>query len=263
MISETAKGVAYAIEGNGAPILLVHGMGLNRHMWDWQMPSLVQKFQTIRYDLLGHGDSEQRPGPYVLNDFVDQIIQLLDHLDIDRSALVGFSLGGMIVRAAAVAYPDRVSALAILNSPHDRSEAERAAMLTRLDLAFQNGPQATVDAALIRWFTEGFAARRPEVLDQIRDWMNANDPKIYPEIYRVLATGDAEIATSIAAITCPTLVLACGEDYGNSPDMAQRMTALIPDAQLAIVPKLKHMGLAEDPTAISDILTPFLEKALA
>jgi (E)-2-((N-methylformamido)methylene)succinate hydrolase len=261
--SKTANGVSYVIEGNGPPVLLVHGMGLNLHMWDWQMPPLAQRFKVIRYDLLGHGDSEQRPGPYVLNDFVDQIIQLLDYLEIDQCALIGFSLGGMIVRAAAVAHPDRVSALAILNSPHDRSKSERAAMLTRLDLALQNGPQATIDAALIRWFTDEFATQHPDVLNQVRVWMNANDPEIYPEIYRVLATGDAEIATSIAAITCPTLVLACAEDHGNSPDMAQRMAALIPGAQVAIIPTLKHMGLAEDPGAISAILTPFLEKALA
>jgi (E)-2-((N-methylformamido)methylene)succinate hydrolase len=260
---ETANGTAYTIEGDGAPVLLVHGMGLNRHMWNWQLPPLAGRFKTVRYDLLGHGDSVKRPGPYVLSDFVDQITELLDHLDLNRCALVGFSLGGMIVRAAAVAHPNRVSALAILNSPHDRGEAERAAMLTRLDLALQHGPQSTIDAALARWFTDAFAEKRPDVLTQIREWMNANDPDIYPEIYRVLATGDAEIAESIASIRCPTLVLACGEDHGNSPDMARRMAALIPGAEASIIPTLKHMGLAEDPDAISGVLVPFLEEALA
>lgn len=254
---------AHVIDGDGAPVLLVHGMGLNRHMWDWQSPQLARHFKTICYDLLGHGDSEQRPGPYVLTDFVDQMMGLLDHLGLDRCALVGFSLGGMIVRAAAIAHPGRVSALAILNSPHDRSAAERAAMMTRLDLALQHGPQSTIDAALARWFTDSFAARRPDVLNRVRDWMNANDPDIYPEIYRVLATGDAELADSIAAIRCPTLVLACVEDNGNSPDMARRMAALIPGAQVAIIPLLKHMGLAENPDAISGVLVPFLKEALA
>ncbi|MBT5812447.1 MAG: alpha/beta fold hydrolase [Rhodospirillaceae bacterium] len=258
-----ANSTAYSVEGDGAPVLLVHGMGLNRHMWQWQLPPLARRFKTIRYDLLGHGDSVQRPGPYVLSDFANQIAELLDHLDVERCALVGFSLGGMIVRAAAIAHPNRVSALAILNSPHDRSESERAAMMTRLDLALQHGPQSTIDAALARWFTESFAEKQPETLKQVRAWMNANDPEIYPEIYRVLATGDAEIAESIATIRCPTLVLACGEDHGNSPDMARRMAALIPGAQTSIIPMLKHMGLAEDPDAISSVLVPFLEEALA
>ncbi|MBL4721111.1 MAG: alpha/beta fold hydrolase, partial [Alphaproteobacteria bacterium] len=124
-----------SIEGDGAPVLLIHGMGLNRHMWAWQLPPLAARFQTIRYDLLGHGESAIRPGVCSLTDFADQAIRLLDHLKLDQCALVGFSLGGMIGRAIAIAHPDRVSALAILNSPHDRTQDQRAAMLGRLDQA--------------------------------------------------------------------------------------------------------------------------------
>lgn len=91
----------------------------------------------------------------------------------------------------------------------------------------------------------------------------ANDPAVYPEIYRVLAEGDADLAHSVAAIRCPTLVLACGEDHGNSPEMARRMAALIPNARAVMVPRLKHMGLAEDPDAIAPILVPFLEETLS
>ena len=259
---ERAGDTAYTIEGAGPPVVLVHGMGLNRHMWNWQTAPLARRLRVIRYDLLGHGDSDKPRRRYEMQDLVDQLLRLIDGLGLDRCALAGFSLGGMIVRAFAVAHPMRVSALAILNSPHDRSEAERAAMRQRLKLAREDGPGSTIDAALVRWFTENFAKRRPDVLDQVRQWMEANDPAVYPEIYRVLAESDAEMVESIAAIRCPTLVLACGEDHGNSPDMAQRMAARIPNAHVVIVPGLWHMGLAEDPAAINSVLVPFLDEVL-
>jgi 3-oxoadipate enol-lactonase len=258
-------GTAYVVEGvegNAPPLVLVHGMGLNRDMWDWQLPPLVARFRVVRYDLLGHGESDPPGDACSMDDLVRQLDRLRDHLDIPRCALVGFSLGGLIVRAYALAHPDRVAALAILNSAHDRTDAERAGMRERYRRAVEHGHVATIDAALERWFTPDFAARRPDVLDRVRRWMEANDPADYPKVYRVLAESDAELATSIAAIRCPTLVLACEEDHGNSPDMARRMAALIPGARTAIIPKLRHMALAEDPPAVSAVLVPFLEEAL-
>ena len=255
-------GTAYVVDGDGPPVVLVHGMGLNRAMWDWQLPPLLERFRVVRYDLLGHGDSDAPADGCSMDDLVRQLDGLLDHLNIPRCALVGFSLGGLIVRAYAVTHPARVRALAILNSAHGRTDAERAGMRDRLERAITLGHVATIDAALERWFTEDFAARHPEVLDRVRRWMEANDPKVYPQVYRVLAESDADLATSIRSIRCPTLVLACEEDHGNSPDMARRMAALIPGARTAIIPRLRHMALAEDPAAVSDHLVPFLEKAL-
>ena len=255
-------GTAYEIDGDGPTVVLVHGMGLRREMWDWQLPPLVARFRVVRYDLLGHGESPDPDDPCSLDHLVAQLHRLIDHLGLERAAVAGFSLGGMIVRSYAVAHPDRVSALAILNSPHHRTDAERSALLDRLDLARRLGPGPTVDAALARWFTEEFAAANPDVLDRIRRWMEANDTTAYAAVYRVLAEDDAVLATSIAAIRCPTLVFACEGDLGNSPDMARRMAALIPGAEVAILPTLRHMALAEDPAAVSGILVPFLERVL-
>jgi 3-oxoadipate enol-lactonase len=257
------EGTLYAYGGDGPPVVLVHGLGMTHRMWDWQWDALVARFHVVRYDLLGHGESARPEEPVTLRRFVEQLLALMDGLKLESAALVGFSLGGMIVRAFTIAHPDRVSALAILNSAHDRTPAEREAVLMRVAQAGREGPRATVEAALHRWFTEDYAARHPEVLARVRDWILANDPEVYPAIYRVLAEGDAGLARAIAAIRCPTLVMTGGEDKGNSPDMAQRMAALIPGARAEILPGLKHMGLAEAPEAFNALLLPFLETALA
>ena len=258
----SVDGTVFESAGEGPPVVLVHGLGMTREMWDWQWPALTGRFQTVRYDLLGHGASDKPRETYSLTRFADQIAAVMDGLGIDRAALVGFSLGGMIVRAFALAHPERVTALAILNSAHGRTEEERAAVLMRVEQAAREGPRATLEAALERWFTPGYGADHPEVLARVRRWILANDREVYPLIYRVLAEGDSELAEAVAAIRSPTLVMTGGEDHGNSPGMARRMAEMIPGARCEIVPGLRHMGLAEDPEAFNRPLLDFLKEAL-
>ena len=253
---------ALTIEGDGPTVVLIHGLGLGRAMWDGQVAALIGRFRVVRYDLLGHGESAKPRGAFEMAHFVAQLDDLLDGLALGRCALVGFSLGGMIARAYTIARPERVNALVVLNSPHDRTEAERATVCARAEQAATDGPGATVDAALERWFTAGFAAACPEVLERVRRAILANDPEVYPQAYRVLAEGDAALVEPIAEIRCPTLVVACEDDRGNSPAMAQAMAASIPGAKLEIVPGLRHMGLVEDADAINSLIAPFLDEAL-
>ncbi len=253
---------AFSIDGAGPPVVLLHGLGLTRAVWDNQLPALTSAFRVLRYDLLGHGESIKHRGAYAMVQFVDQLDKLLDELGLEQTSLVGFSLGGMIARAYTIAHPTRVNALVILNSPHDRTDNERAAVRARVKQAEAGGPGATVEAALKRWFTSGFAVAKPEVLDQVRKVLLANDTEVYPQIYRVLAEDDALLVDSITAITCPTLVLACEDDPGNSPEMARQMAARIPGAQVKILPDLRHMGLVENPDAINAIIVKFLNKTV-
>lgn len=262
MSGRRIDGTVFQTEGNGPPVVLVHGLGLDRNMWTWQIDALAGRFFLVRYDLLGHGESDKPPGPYPMERFVDQLSALVDGLKLDKMGLVGFSLGGLIVQAFTLAHPGRVSALAILNAAHNRTGAQRAAVLERVDQAVRSGPQATVEAALERWFTADFARRRPNVLDQVRQWVIANDPRVYPEIYRLLAEGDADLADAVREIRCPTLVMTGEEDFGNSPEMAERLAELVPGAQVVIVPGVRHMGLVENPDAFASVLVPFLEGAL-
>lgn len=249
---------AYEIQGKGPVVILVHGLGLNRRMWQWQLAALTSRFHVVTYDLIGHGDSPKPPGPYEMRMMTRQIAELMDELGLEGAALVGFSLGGLIVRAFALEYPRRVTALVIMNSAHARSAEQRAAIMSRVEQAEASGPAATVDAALERWFTAGFAARNPALVAQVRDWVTSNDETVYPSAYRLLACGDVGLEDAISGIACPVLVLTGEEDYGNSPEMARQMAGVFPDSAVAILPGLRHMALAEDPDAVNAILVPFL-----
>ena len=100
----------------------------------------------------------------------------MDRCGIARAAVAGFSLGGMIARRFALDHPDRLSALAILNSPHDRSPAQRDAVRKRVRQTEAQGPSANLEPALERWFTPAFRAEEPEAVALVRTWITRNDP---------------------------------------------------------------------------------------
>ena len=262
MVLSLKNKTSFSLIGNGPTVVLLHGLGLNNQMWEFQVPELIQQFQVLRYDLLGHGDTVSTQNKYSLDSFVKQLIELLDDLKIRECSLVGFSLGGMIARSFAIKHSDRTQALIILNSPHNRTNEQREAVRQRVKQAEIFGPDATVGEALKRWFTEEFLIQNSQLAVRIRGWITSNENVAYTNAYRVLAEGDLELTNSITKIACPTLVVACGEDYGNSPEMAVQMADLIPEAEIKVIPTLKHLGLIENPSAINTAFIPFLQKFL-
>lgn len=257
-------GTAAARTGTqGAPaVLLVHGLGLQQAVWQWQRPVLEPDFDVISYDLYGHGESGPPPAEPSLTLFSDQLRGVMEHWGISRAGIVGFSLGGMIARRFAQDHPDRVAALAILHSPHRRSEKAQQAILDRVEQARSEGSGATVEAALVRWFTDAYRTAHPEVMDLVRRWVLANDIGIYHRNYRVLAEGIDEIVAPSPPIAAPALVMTGDEDYGNGPEMSAAITAEIEGAELHILPGLRHMALAEDPKAVNGPLLAFLRRHL-
>ncbi|MEZ5774986.1 MAG: alpha/beta fold hydrolase [Hyphomicrobiaceae bacterium] len=263
-MARSPKGTAYEMHGPaGAPVVaLVHGLGLNRATWQWLVPVLADRFLVLSYDLLGHGESAAPPPEPGLATLGAQLIGLMDHLGIGKAAVVGFSLGGMVARRIAIDHPARVTALGILHSPHARTPEAQAAIVKRVDQARAEGPRATVEAALVRWFTDGYRATHPQMMDLVRGWVLANDPAIYPALYRILAEGVAEIVAPDPPIACPAFVVTGDEDYGNGPEMSRAIAGEIEGSELVILPGLRHMALAEAPDAVNRPLAAFLDRVL-
>lgn len=261
-MQRTADGTAYWTHGpeEGPPIVLIHGLGLNRECWDWTTPALSDRYRVITYDLYGHGESPVPPSKPTLSLFSEQLARLLDHLGIDGASVAGFSLGGMIARRFAQDHPRSADSLAILHSPHRRSADAQAAILKRVEQAKTEGPAATVEAALERWFTESYRIANPAMMDRVRGWVMANDKAIYHTIYRVLAEGIEEIVAPVPPITCPALVVTGDEDFGNGPEMTQAIAGEIDGAETLILKGLRHMALAEQPAAMNEPLRSFFDR---
>lgn len=264
-MARSAQGTAYDLAGpEGAPaVVLIHGLGLTRaSTWGQIAPVLARHFRVLSYDLPGHGQSALPEGAVSLRTLGGQLLALMDELGIDRAALVGFSLGGMINRRVAMDAPDRVNALAILNAPHERGAAQQKLVEERARATGAGGPAATIEATLERWFTEGFRRNHKEIVDDIRAVVLANDHGNYAAHRQVLAEGVTELVRPDPPLRQPALVMTCENDSGSTPAMSWAIAKEMGEADVVIVPQLQHLGLIERPDLFAEPVDGFLRRVL-
>lgn len=255
------SGTSFRVDGEAGPwVVLIHGLGNRKEAWRFQFPALARHFRILTFDLYGHGSSIDPPETPSLRLFARQLAALLDRLGIERAAVAGFSLGGMIARRFAMDYPDRLWALAVLHSAHARDKAAHDAIQSRVEQVRRDGPKATADAALDRWFTPLFRAAHPAIMEEVRGWIIANRKEVYAGIYQVLVDGVTELVAPSPAISVPTLVMTGDEDHGNSPAMSRHIAAEIKHSELVFLPGLRHMAKIEAPDLFNQHLLGFLLK---
>ena len=274
MPSRTEDGTAYddwpASTGQGtAPaIVLIHGLGLSRHLWASHLKALTGTHRVINYDLYGHGESAPPPEEASLRVYAEQIARLLDELGVEDAAIVGFSIGGMINRRFVLDHPDRASSLVILNSPHDRGDEGQRAVEERASTVRSQGALATMDAALARWFTPEYLASEGLGPALVRQWRMEADAESYAQAAWVLAAGVRELTSPELIFDLPALVMTGEGDTGSTPAMAHAIAAQFrgearATAQTLIVPRLQHLGLLEQPELFTNPILDFLDRSVS
>jgi len=253
------SGTAYFAAGAGSPVVLLHGVGLRGAMWQPIVERMAGRHRVIVPDMLGHGASPLPAADASLGDYARQVVALLRHLGIERAGIVGFSMGAMVAQRLAIDHPSAVTRLALVCAVHDRPVEAKLAVRTRALQTAIRGIGPSVPAALERWFTPAFAARRPDVIDAVRATLLANDPVGYLRSYAVFAQADDELAAETSRIAAPTLIVAAEDDTGSTVHMARGLHERIGDSRLVVIPAVRHMLPVEDPERLERLLTPFFE----
>lgn len=249
------------VRGEGRPLVLIHGVGMDLSMWQPLADILAQTCQVITYDMIGHGTSPKPAGPYCLADFVAQLQRLVLELDLAHFDLLGFSMGGLVAQGFAATRDQRLDHLILLNTVYRRSMAEREAIRQRVVEVRNGGFSASVEAALDRWFTPAYRAANPQVIEATRRHLLANNLDAYAAAYEVFATGDAELAETASGIRASTLVMTGSDDQRSTTAMAAALAADIPLAELVILPGKRHLIPLECPDLLADRILDFLAKA--
>jgi (E)-2-((N-methylformamido)methylene)succinate hydrolase len=251
----------YWAEGQGPAVLLIHGVGADGTSWDRIAKDLRPRFQVLRLDLRGHGRSAPIEGPLSLDDFVQDVVDVLTTCGRASAHIVGFSLGGIIAQAMALHHPDKVDGLVLLSAVAGRTPAERERVRQRLEVLRSDGISAITGAAQVRWFTPAFIVRHPEIVQRRMEQLRQNHPESYAAAYTVFSTSD--LGEQLHAISKPTLIATGEHDPGSNPRMAEYMHRQIAGSRLEILPGLRHSILLEAPAVVSRLLLDFLSEITA
>jgi len=248
--------------GEGAAVVLVHEAIADSRMWAPQWQTFPKSHRTVRFDQRGYGRSAMGPGVF---SHAGDLVALLDELGLERTSLVGGSLGARVALEVAVAQPDRIEKLVLMDPGlpgHAWSEetqagwAEEEAALERGDL------DAAVEVNLRMWFDgphrsprEVDADLRARVGEMQRRAFELQMP-VAEEAREELLVPD--VADRLAEVRAPTLVLTGDEDHDDIQSIANLLAEKIPDARRTSIPRAAHIPSLERPDEFDRVVLDFL-----
>ncbi|MFE9748558.1 alpha/beta fold hydrolase [Saccharothrix saharensis] len=250
--------IAYDDEGDGIPVVLVHGHPFNRSMWRPQVERLRSRYRVIAPDLRGFGETPVAPDPMPWTAFADDLIGLLDRLGLERVVLCGLSMGGQIVMELHRAHPSRVRALLLADTfPDGETAAGRELRHGMAARVLREGMGPYADEVLDKMLSPRNVVAMPAVAEHVLGMMRGTSPEGAAAAWRARAQRP-DYVDSLSRATVPVLVVVGEEDEYTPVAVAERMHATIPGSELAVIPGSGHLPNLERPEEFTDALERFL-----
>ena len=245
--------------GSGEPIVFLHAFPFNSGMWEGQLSALPPGWRGIAPDLRGFGRTPATgAGPLLMEDFADDVIALLDHLQLPTAVLCGLSMGGYIALAAHRKYADRIRGL-ILSDTRATADTEEGKQ-ARAQLAAKvraEGAQAVVGSMLPKLLSDETHKSRPELVGEVQQMMMTASPE---SVARALE-GMAARPTSedlFSSIHCNVLIIHGDDDAVIPRGDAQMMARGIRGARIQLVDDAGHLPNLERPDVFNRFVGDFL-----
>ena len=227
------------IDNNTDPLVFIHGVGLDHKMWETQINSL-NSHSIITYDLLGHGRTPYSKKEVTLDDFSNQLVNLLQFLKIDKINLIGFSLGSLIALDFASKFQNKLKKLTLIGTTYKRTKEQRALVVERFQQAKLNKPISK--QALRRWFTDKYLNDHPEIYDQFIKILtkDGEDHLNFLKAYKLFAYHKDNI-DMIKNIRTKTLIMTGSDDSGSTVDMSKSLSNDLINSSFTEIKNGKHL----------------------
>jgi 3-oxoadipate enol-lactonase len=247
----------YEVHGNGPALLLAHGAGGNHLSWWQQIPTFSQHFRCVTFDHRGFGASCDLPNGAGADAFIDDLRGLLDHLGIERTALVAQSMGGWTSLGFTSKYPDRVTALVLCDTTAGIDDAEVAREMR----ALQSDMPRPLNIVLQRAYSAQFPQREPArcFLYQQISGLNMHIPSDL--LAKLMAMRHS--VKSLVERRLPTLLLVGEEDVLTPANTMELMAHRIPHARFVKISDAGHSVYFERPDEFNRIVLDFLLGAIS
>lgn len=250
--------LSYTDEGVGRPVLLLHGHTLDRRAWLGVVPHLLTAgLRVIRPDLRGHGRSDRPDFGYHFTDHAADMIALLDRLEIERTAVIGFSFGGGVAMEMAITRPDRVHALGMVAAVMPDRPFEPAFMENLRQVAGAIRSKGVAAAMAETWsdsplFSHSFTKPgvREAVAAIVADFPGAE----FLATRRDEVSRQWKVPDRLSEIAIPTAVMVGEREMAGFRGYADEAASAIPGATLEIVPDCGHLLPFEAPDAVARMI---------
>lgn len=238
----------YEVVGSGQPLMLLHGLALNRSIWK----PVARLFRDERFfilpDIRGQGKSTLGKANGSLTQIVDDLVRLLDHLKIEKTAIGGHSMGGYIALTFAKNHADRVSSIALVTSNARADSADkRAARIEEAGRVLEEGVEAFADTMAVK------LTRRLSTQTRVRKVLLKTEPEGLSNILRAIADRENNLGL-IASLPFPVVAIFGKDDQIAPAGIDDEIRKAAPAVKLVRLPGVGHMPMFEAALTLGTLL---------
>lgn len=251
--------INYELEGEGKTIVFVHGLSDSLAYWKVLSENLKNDYQTLIYDLRGHGESSDDDKNTTIDLYQEDLYQLLKALDIENAVFAGLSLGGNIILDLAVNHPEMVNGLVVMSSFPEHDENLKN-IFDDFDNAIDQGFVEFFDTILPYTLTDDMLEEHKELLENVK--FEAAKTANLEGIKKGINAGYGfKLTDKLNEINAPTLVIAGEEDNLTTLDIQRKISDNIRDCELIVLEKTKHnILIGRNIEKVLNIINDFLSK---
>jgi len=247
---------------DGRPVLLIHGLGWDRSLWQGQIALLVGKgYRVVAPDLRGMGATDKPDMAYSIGLYAEDMLALMAALSIPRFAVAGFSLGGIVAAAMIGKAEERMTAAVIACCGVHATPAGEAGTEAMLARAASLGPLAFAREQAAAIWHEDYAAANPEAVERFVQWRAGMDQAALTRAFR--AGYGIDYRPVLAKTRLPIRFIAADRDPFASVEAMAELDRLTPDSDLVVIAGSGHMAPIEQPEAFDAALVDFLERRVS
>ena len=260
-VNSHGRDIYFEVCGSGPALLFCHGAGSNAATWWQQLPAFSAHYTCITMDIRCFGRSVAPLDEFTLQLFVADVLVILDHLDVERAAFIGQSLGGMIGLALALQQPSRVGAFAACDTS---LAVDHPALIDIFRKRLSSMKAVSIEQrSLGAWFLER-APEKAALYAQINHF-NPSAYSIPPAAWNAAVGSLMEPRNltplrRLSAVACPTLFLVGSEDPIVPAEVMREVAAHVHGSEVAVLDKAGHSAYFEKPEEFNSVVLQFLRR---
>ena len=249
-------------DNSSYPLILIHPIGGNVLIWHHEISLLLKSgFRVIAYEIRGHYRTNMgKVGAYTMQDLVNDLHQLLKHLNIKRCSIIGHSIGGIIASMYAAQFPDSVDAIVLINSsPRKFEEKDLEKHFKTREVAIRDGIEALAEYKLRSFDETRDLLKDKRHSDFFRDVFTKTSVEGFVAATIALYTVPENVVEKLQTSNCKVFAIV-GSDDDVFTRLLKETKEEMPEMELKVLDGSDHWVIIEKPKEMYDILMNFLRK---